>query len=74
MILDQVAYWHGAVNYRSAKRILDHMHFIADTYGLIIHEGDEKRAIAGITTILTLWAAGRFGVQPVYETKIPRKR
>jgi len=69
LILDQVAYWHGAINKRKAKRILDHMHFIADTYGLVIHEGDEKRAIAGITAILSFWAAGRFGVNPVYETE-----
>jgi hypothetical protein len=43
------------------------MHFVADTYGLVIHEEDEKRAIAGITTILTLWAAGKYGAPPVYE-------
>lgn len=69
MILGQVAYWHGGISKRKARRVLDHMHFIADTYGLIIHVGDEKRVIAGITAILSLWAAGRFGVQPVYETK-----
>jgi hypothetical protein len=67
MILDQVAFWHGWVNRRRAKKLLDHFHVVADTYGLVIPEEDEKRAIAGMTALLTLWAAGKYGVQPVYE-------
>ncbi len=66
MILDQVDHWHGSVNRRAAGRILNNMHLVADTYGLVIHEGDEKRAIAGITAILTLWAAAEYGIHPVY--------
>ncbi|MGB2958536.1 MAG: hypothetical protein WBG01_17040 [Bacteroidota bacterium] len=67
VILDQVDYWHGDINRHSAFKVLQSMHFVADTYGLVIHEEDEKRAIAGITTILTLWAAGKYGASPVYE-------
>jgi len=67
MILDQVDHWHGDINRREAERILKNMHFVADTYGLVIHVGDEKRAIGGITTILTLWAAAEYGVHPVYQ-------
>lgn len=67
MILDQVDYWHGAINRRSAFKILQNMHLVADTYGLVVHNEDEKRAIAGITAILALWAAGNYGVSPVYE-------
>ena len=67
MILDQVDHWHGSINRREAERILKNMHFVADTYGLVIHVGDEKRAIGGITTILTLWAAAEYGVHPVYQ-------
>lgn len=66
MILDQVDHWHGSVNRRTAGRILRNMHLVADTYGLVIHQGDEKRAIAGITAILTLWAAAEHGIHPVY--------
>ncbi|MBI3006224.1 MAG: hypothetical protein HYY49_12535 [Ignavibacteriales bacterium] len=73
MILDQVTYWHGGMKRQQARKILDHMHFIADTYGLIIHVEDEKRVIAGITAILSLWAAGRFGANRVYETQ-PKTR
>jgi hypothetical protein len=67
MILSQVDYWHGGMNPASALKVLHHLHFVADTYGLVIHEEDEKRAIAGISSILTLWAAGKFGAKPVYE-------
>ncbi|MEX0601973.1 MAG: hypothetical protein WD295_01445 [Bacteroidota bacterium] len=67
MLLDQVDHWHGSINRRNAERILRHMHFVADTYGLVIHVGDEKRVIAGITAILTLWSAAKYGVQPVYQ-------
>ncbi|MFA6541263.1 MAG: hypothetical protein WCT99_06630 [Bacteroidota bacterium] len=67
MILDQVAFWHGSIKKKSANKVLDNMHFVADTYGLVIHEEDEKRAIAGITSVLTLWAASEYGVRDVYK-------
>lgn len=67
MILSQVDFWHGRIERRSALKILKNLHFVADTYGLVIHDEDEKRAIAGITSILSLWAAAKFGSQPVYE-------
>jgi hypothetical protein len=73
MILDQVDLWHGDMDRRQARKILRNMHFVADTYGLVIHEEDEKRAIAGITAILTLWAGGKYGIQPVYQT-VPKRR
>lgn len=74
MIVDQVDLWHGWIERTQAKRILSHMHFVADTYGLVIHDEDEKRAIAGITAILTLWAAGEYGVSPVYKPPQKKKK
>lgn len=67
MIVDQVWFWHGEVNRREANRILNNMHFVADTYGLVIHEEEEKRTIAGITSLLTLWASGEYGIDDVYK-------
>jgi len=67
MIIEQVDYWHGRIERADAGKILDHLKFVADTYGLVIHQEDEKRAIAGITAILTLWAAGESRVKPVYR-------
>jgi len=28
---------------------------------------DEKRAIAGIATLLTIWAAGKYGATSIYD-------
>ena len=67
MIVSQVDYWHGEINRRRAMKILKNLHFVGDTYGLIIHDEDEKRAIAGMTSLLTLWATSRFGAPHVYE-------
>ena len=67
MILEQVLFWHGGVEKKKANKILNNMHFVADTYGLVIHEEDEKRAITGITSLLTLWAAGEYGIRAVYK-------
>lgn len=73
MIVDQIAFWHGAIEQKRAKKLLSNLHFVADTYGLVIHEEDEKRAISGITSILTLWAASKYGVTPVYPDPAPKK-
>lgn len=68
MILDQIELWHGGINRGEAKKILDNMHFVADTYGLVIHNEDEKRAIAAVSMILGMWAAERYGVEPIYRS------
>ncbi len=75
MMVDQVAFWHGWIEKRRARKVLRNLRFVADTYGLVIPEEGEKRAIAGLTALLTLWAGGRYGVTPVYqETAQPRQR
>jgi hypothetical protein len=56
MIIEQVDFWHGNIETKAARKVLGNLHFVADTYGLVIHAEQEKRAIAGITTIL---ASGR---------------
>ena len=68
MILDQVSFWHGTVDRSSINKIVNNMHFVADTYGLVIREGDEKRSIASITAILMLWTTRHFGFnRDVYQ-------
>ena len=73
MIVDQVSYWHGTVTPQQARSLLKQFRLVADTYGLVIHIADEKRAIAGITALLTLWSAGKYGVQPVYGESKKRR-
>jgi hypothetical protein len=65
-IVDQAVLWHGAIKRPPAERVLRNMNFVADTYGLVIRTVDEKRAIAGISTILALWAAGQGKVKGFY--------
>ncbi len=66
MMRDQVSFWHGKVKKDQIRRLLRNMKFVADTYDLVVRKGDEKRAIAAITTLLTLWASSRFGVGQMY--------
>ena len=66
MIRSQVAYWHGTVKEQQIGKLLRHLKFVADTYDLVVREEDEKRAIAAISTLVTLWAASRYGVGQVY--------
>ena len=73
MIVNQLDLWHGWIKRSQAKRVLSHLHFVADTYGLVLPRQDEKRGIAGITAILTLWAASEYGVLPVYKPKRKKK-
>ena len=69
MLIGQIAYWHGGVKKHGIGKILKNMQFVADTYALIIHEEDEKRAIAAITSNLTMWACSRYRVNSVYGEK-----
>lgn len=74
MIVHEVAYWHGGIGYKETQKILRNMRFVADTHGLIVHRDDEKRTIAGLTAVLTLWAGSNYGIGPVYpRVKKPRK-
>lgn len=66
MMREQVSFWHGKVKKDQIRHLLRNMKFVADTYDLVVRKGDEKRAIAAITTLLTLWASSRFGVGQVY--------
>ena len=74
MILDQLDFWHGDIDLPAAKKVLQRMHLVADTYGLVIPAADEKRAIAAICMLLGLWAAGEYGVKTFYRPKPRRKR
>ena len=67
MIVGQIAYWHGGIERNAAEKVLRNLRFVADTHGLVVHRDDEKRAIAGLTAVLTLWAGSRYGVGPVYQ-------
>jgi hypothetical protein len=66
MIRSQIAFWHGTVKEREIARILRNLQFVADTYDFVVRKDDEKRAIVAISTMLTLWASSKLGVDKVY--------
>ncbi len=73
MLLKELNTWHGEVDADSAAQVLERMRFVADTYGLVIRQSDEKRTLAAVSTILALWSAGEFGVEPLYQ-KVPVRK
>ena len=69
MIVDQIAYWHGRIESKAVRKVLRSLRFVADTHGLVVHLDDERRAIAGLTALLALWAGSRYGIGPIYEAQ-----
>jgi hypothetical protein len=66
MIRSQIVFWHGGFKPREIDKILRNLQFVADTYDFVVKKDDEKRAIAGLSTMLTLWATSKKGVGAVY--------
>ncbi len=56
MLLVTVQYWHGQTTEAQLKRVLSNMRFVAETYGLVIRQEDEKRTIASFAALLMTWA------------------
>lgn len=73
MIIGEVSRLHPGIDRRGARKVLDRLHFVADTHGLVIRHGEEKRAIAGFATLLAVWAAGKAKAKPEPRYQ-PRRR
>lgn len=73
MLLEQLGAWHGKIDPAAAHRVLQRLRFVADTYGFVIRQSDEKRTIAAISMLLALWSAGEFGVEPLYR-RVPARK
>jgi hypothetical protein len=73
LLLDELAKWHGQIDRQAAEQVLERMRFVADTYGLVIRQSAEKRAVAAVSMILALWSAGEFGVEPLYR-RVPGRK
>ena len=56
MLLETVRYWHGQTTDAQLRKVLDNMRFVAETYGLVIRQEDEKRTIAAFAALLMTWA------------------
>lgn len=73
LFLDQLESWHGQIERHAARQVLERLRFVADTYGLVIRQSDERRTISAVSMILALWSAGEFGVEPLYR-KVPVRK
>lgn len=66
MIIEQVVYWHGDPTYNELKKIVDKMKFIADVYNLVIYIDEHKKALVDITSLLTIYVCGKYGMDKFY--------
>ncbi len=65
-LVERVADWHGTPKYNEIKKILYNMEFVADIYDLIIPLEDEKKVLIDITSILMMYACGKYGMDKLY--------
>lgn len=56
VLISEVAAWHGGVTRRDVERVLRHMGFVAEVYGLVVPEEDERRTLVALVVRLSLWA------------------
>jgi hypothetical protein len=74
LVVDRVTYWHGAVERTEVQRVLRNLRFVADTYGMVIPATGTRRAFTDIIALVTLWAAGRRAVEPLYMAAKKRRK
>ena len=56
MLIETIRYWHTQTTDAQLRRVLANMRFVAETYGLVIRQEDEKRTIASFAALLMTWA------------------
>lgn len=66
MIIAEVVYWHGVPSYSELRKIVDKMKFIADVYNLIIYIDEHKKALVDITSLMMMYACGKYGMEKIY--------
>jgi hypothetical protein len=42
------------------------MQFVAEVYDLVIYIEDQKKALIDLTSILMMYACGKYGMDPIY--------
>ena len=66
MLVEQIAYWHGNPTYSELEKLLHDLQFMAEVYDLVIHSEDQKKALVDLTSILMMYACGKYGMDPIY--------
>ncbi|HEX2961651.1 MAG TPA: cysteine peptidase family C39 domain-containing protein [Ignavibacteriales bacterium] len=65
-LIKKVAFWHGTPNYKELEKILQNFQFVAEVYDLVIYHEDEKRALIDFTSLLMMYACGKYGMDAIY--------
>ena len=65
-LVTKVADWHGMPSYSEIKKVLQNMKIVADIYDLIIPLEEEKKALVDITSLLMMYACGKYGMDTLY--------
>jgi hypothetical protein len=66
MLVEEVANWHGQPTYEELKKILKNMRFVSEVYNLVIHTEDQKKTLVDLSALLTMYACGKYGMDPIY--------
>lgn len=56
MLVETVSFWHGTITVAQINRVLTNMQYVAETYGLVVREDEEKMTIASFAALLMTWA------------------
>lgn len=65
-LVKEVANWHGSPSYNELRKILKNMQFVAEVYDLVIYTEDQKKALIALSSILMMYACGKYGMVPIY--------
>lgn len=66
ILVKEIVHWHGSPTTRELKKILNNMKFVAEVYDLVIYEEDQKKALIDLAAVLTMYACGKYGMDPIY--------
>lgn len=75
ILVTRVTYWHGETQPATLRRVLRNFRFVADTYGMVVPAGSQRRALADLAMLLMLWSVSRAPLDhPLYAPPPKSKR
>lgn len=75
ILVTRVTYWHGETVPSALRRVLRNFRFVADTYGMVVPAGSQRRALADLAMLLMLWSVSRAPLDhPLYAPVLKRKK
>lgn len=66
LLVRRIAHWHGDPKYSELTKILDNMKFVAEVYDLLIYDKDQSKALVDLSSLLMIYACGKYGMDPTY--------